>query len=138
MTRQERQDFLKRNWYFDCHCDACENDYPMYQYIRNKELKLPFTADDVHKINAFDKPFIRKYVLTLYDYLQKNEKHYPCDELYVVQSTYRSCLRILMTDRLPLILNQISDSNPNELAKELPKELRNTLNEMSETTTDNG
>lgn len=99
----ERQKTLKDQYIFNCQCEACLNNYPLF-----KDFPIPtkfFAAmmNETERLTNYDTDFAKKkfseYKQRLVDY---NDK-YPCFEVCASQEHFLACVRVLMHD-MPLKL----------------------------------
>ncbi|KAG5899711.1 hypothetical protein JTB14_030102 [Gonioctena quinquepunctata] len=61
MTVEKRQEILKKNYWFECLCTPCVEMWPMFDEMRDNELRIPCKTDRcpfVHVVQAEDDPFL--------------------------------------------------------------------------------
>lgn len=100
---RERQKALKDQYIFNCQCEACIRNYPLFKdFAIPTKFYLPM-INDTERITSYDTEFAKKkfkeYKKTLMDYNNK----YPCFEVCASQENFLACIRILMKD-MPLEL----------------------------------
>lgn len=100
---RERQKTLKDQYIFNCQCEACLHDYPLFRDFPIPAKFYTRMMNDTKRISSYDKEFaktkFKEYKKNLIDYNNK----YPCFEVCASQECFLACVRILMHD-MPLEL----------------------------------
>lgn len=94
-TLKERQKSLQQQYRFKCRCQACTNNYPLFQDLPEFDPKFDkFILSDIetfeHNSIKEAKEKMKKYC----KYLNKCDDHYPCYEISMLQECLLRCLRI--------------------------------------------
>lgn len=90
-TLEVRQNYLKTEYNFYCHCVACVKDYPVYESLAPIEPKIPhvsITPKTVLYTQVADKD-IQTILKEITQHLKNHEVHYPCKELIYAQEIYK-------------------------------------------------
>lgn len=87
---------------FNCKCEACELDYPMYKAMPFKE-KVPLVNDDLDMklLSAYNYDFALSNYRKYCDFLTENGGAYPCSQISSAEECLKMALHI-MVDAVPL------------------------------------
>lgn len=98
-----RQSHLQDYYSFDCHCEACQNNYPLLGNLpsRDPESKMILIAE---KLFRFDVGSAKKLFKTVCKYLNEKNDLHPCFELNVGQACLKKCFTIFVMSKLKLKL----------------------------------
>ena len=97
--RIERQLYYKEEYGFQCKCVACVKDYPLELALPVKKGLVLNMAEIMRSDRCWEQAKLEKYVKDHCDYLQKNDKFYPCMQLNVVhRQIHVAYLRLLGRD----------------------------------------
>lgn len=99
LSKEERLKTLKDQYYFDCQCTACTENYPLYFSLPHIE-EYPLTTvpkEAYQKLESHDREFALQ---KLYVYLNQlsvvsNLSPYPSKQLCDLQEAAKQCLAIL-------------------------------------------
>lgn len=61
MPTEQRQEILKNRYWFECLCIPCVELWPMFEEMRESELRIPCKTDKcpfVFNVHADDEPFL--------------------------------------------------------------------------------
>lgn len=108
-TRDERQTVLKAQYKFLCQCEACINDWPLYQdlpVVQNLPAAIAakrnelLTGDVIEALQKGDLDSATKLYKPLCELATDLDPFMPCQELADCQEAIKQCLAI-MTGLLP-------------------------------------
>ncbi|XP_072743347.1 SET and MYND domain-containing protein 4 isoform X2 [Anoplolepis gracilipes] len=96
MSRSERKQKILQDYFFDCDCPACENEWPTYnEIVRSHIGSISKNKQLVEKL----KPFREKLLANMYDIeavkaildmLHKEVKTHPCEEILNAEQYLKS------------------------------------------------
>lgn len=100
--KKQRQERLSMQYRFNCKCEACELDYPMYKAMPFKE-KVPLVNDDLDMklLSAYNYDFALSNYRKYCDFLTENGGAYPCSQISSAEECLKMALHI-MVDAVPL------------------------------------
>lgn len=100
---QERQSKLRNQYQFDCKCDACVHDYPLYSELAApKEVPDCRTQEDLmENVSKFKYDYALKGVQRFGRFLRDYSKHTPCTQLCRAEEYLKFCYHIL-ANNVPL------------------------------------
>lgn len=91
MSKPERQETLKKQYYFDCQCPACQEDWPLYKDLPaiGKDAKI---ADDVlEALRRGDLEVAKGTLEASIEKAERLEQFIPCVELANAQEIIKRC-----------------------------------------------
>lgn len=96
-TLEERQAKLSQQYQFNCRCQACANDFPLYKGLpMPKEVPDCRTAEDsVENALQFKWAYAKGGLQRFSKYLRDNSKHSPCAQLCRAEEYLKFCYQIL-------------------------------------------
>lgn len=96
---EKRQQILKASYCFDCTCDACKNDYPQQNDLRNNEIsvdeQLFITRYKINVTQPNDPAVIREMLNQCNQFLTKYGHNYPSLDICNVQAVQQKCTELL-------------------------------------------
>lgn len=100
-STQERQDYFWDNYAFRCSCDACKEDYPTARSLEFKKgLQMPRPLSEYIGKTKSMREVAVNYLRFLCDYMQQNDKHFPCVQLYSAFYQFYWLNTLLLGERL--------------------------------------
>uniref|UniRef100_A0A336MLV9 CSON002617 protein n=1 Tax=Culicoides sonorensis TaxID=179676 RepID=A0A336MLV9_CULSO len=99
-TLYERHKLLHDQYIFECQCEACLKDYPLFKNMTMKHSTATAMTDS-YQITNYDKEFAEKKFVEYKKNLVKLNDKYPCFDVSAYQELFLACVRVLMHD-MPL------------------------------------
>lgn len=102
MTKQERQDQLKKQYFFECNCEACREDWPLYHDSKSLESNLEIDSQesqDVEALRAGSVDTARAMVGNLIEKLKELEETIPSRNLADAQEIIKQCFALFGNKR---------------------------------------
>lgn len=101
-TRNHRQKKLLEQYNFECQCEACLKDFPLFVSLSSQVSVPEITSEkDFNKLGEFDYKFAAEKYKKYCKFLEIYDKTYPCLQLCTVQECFKMCYNILV-DNIPL------------------------------------
>lgn len=103
---KDRQKSLKSQYMFECACEACRNEYPLYTELKNKIRTPAIIEDDIKKLQKLDldtAEYRYRYCGALLDELDERG-NYPCTEISTLQECLLRCFFIFKMAKFNLQL----------------------------------
>lgn len=96
MKKAERQRELQRQYFFNCQCEACENDWPLYQNLphRGKSFDIP-KLQSLIEGDRVEAIVVLAYLLKGYSKIAEEYSHYPNKFVADLQETIKQCYALL-------------------------------------------
>ena len=98
MTRSDRREHLKSQYYFDCVCQACENDWGLYEDLPSLD---DTELDDsvVEKLASGEVKAAKDVLEKALEKLQVFQKLQPCKNFCQMQEIVKQCFAIFGNKR---------------------------------------
>lgn len=110
---EKRRRFLT----FKCTCEACENNYLMMPYLKQGPNPIPseLLLNGLAKMRSCDRNIAFKHLKMAKDYLQKNDKYIPCQQLVLMGEYYPHSMQLIYGSEVCLSVRCIpfEDDEPN-------------------------
>lgn len=98
----ERQQRLLKEFGFECKCEACNGNYPTPPALNFKDIKLlKFAKKADDEILQLPKGQAMKKFRDCCEILEKNQKNFPCVEVFLLQ---KCIVKFLLHQAQPTIL----------------------------------
>lgn len=98
---QTRQFQLRNQYMFECACDACANDYPLFPNLPFRDPSQSFEVD-VKKLMDIDVDHAKQFFKRICNYLVKKDRYYPCYEISAMQECLLRCFTIFRMTKFKL------------------------------------
>lgn len=100
-----RQQNLELQYRFQCKCEACENNYPLYNELpQPKECPECIENDDFENLMKFNRKYAIENLQRYCEFLKNySQKYFPCIQIGAVEESLKMALNILV-DAIPLKL----------------------------------
>lgn len=79
-TKEMRKDYFWQNYFFDCECKACVNDYPLLDRLPltiNPPISIAVVVKKIQADGFKDKDFTRRALKMVNQFIADNERHIP-------------------------------------------------------------
>ncbi|KAJ8948436.1 hypothetical protein NQ318_007959 [Aromia moschata] len=95
MTRSERRSKLKKQYFFDCSCEVCECDWPLYHNLPQIETDVAVTSADLAKLQNGDVEAAKVVLTETLPKIAAVEKLRPNRNVAELQEVVKQCLALL-------------------------------------------
>lgn len=95
MPRSDRRAKLRKQYFFDCTCEVCENDWPLYQNLPEIGANTYLQRDDIFKLQKGDVEAAKGILVTMLPKVKQLEKVKPNKNLADVQEIIKQCFALL-------------------------------------------
>lgn len=99
MDKRERQQHLKKQYFFTCRCEACEADWPRYRDLQERGYDICVSGTEINKIGQGDTSVASSILTMMTEKAEILEPHRPCKELADVQEVMKRCFVIFGNKR---------------------------------------
>lgn len=97
--REERQEHLKKQYYFDCKCVTCEEDWPFYSNLKSVGFQVDVSQMDLEKLAQGENDVAVEVLEKLKIQATELDKYIPCEELADVQEIIKQCFAVMANKR---------------------------------------
>lgn len=92
----ERKNGLMERYQFSCKCEACLNNFPLFEHLSECDKGFDeFIDSDLDQLEEFSAEDAGKAILKYSGYINKQMKHFPCYEICLLQECILRCFRTL-------------------------------------------
>lgn len=93
---KERQRCLLERYQFICQCQACLNNFPLFeQLIECDENFDKFIGNDLDALEEFEEEEAKNAIKKYSSYIEKHSENFPCYEISLLQECILRCFRII-------------------------------------------
>lgn len=91
----ERREMLRDRYQFFCKCDACLNDFPRFENLREFDKEFDqFISKDVDDLENFMFHEAMKHLILYLKYINEHTTEIPCYEITLLQECALRCFQI--------------------------------------------
>ncbi|XP_018564419.1 SET and MYND domain-containing protein 4 [Anoplophora glabripennis] len=95
MSKPDRKAKLKKQYFFDCTCEVCENDWPLYQNLREIQTNICIEPDDISNLQNGNVEAAKEILAKMLPKMKELEKVKPNRNLANVQEIVKQCFALL-------------------------------------------
>lgn len=95
MARSDRKAKLRKQYFFDCTCKVCEDDWPLYPNLPEIGAETYIEPDDILKLQKGDVEAAKTVLVKMLPKMKEAEKIKPNKNLANVQEIIKQCLALL-------------------------------------------
>lgn len=99
MCKEERQEHLKRQYLFQCVCEACEKDWPLYHDLKILDCSLELEDEDLKALKEGSLETARAIVGDFIKELEELDNSIPSKNLADAQEIVKQCFSIFGNKR---------------------------------------
>ncbi|XP_060523174.1 SET and MYND domain-containing protein 4-like [Cylas formicarius] len=101
MKRSDRQSQLRSQYFFDCRCVACEQDFPLYEYLPVLRGSVQLSQSDMKKLHKCDTREARRILNETLPKIKTLGAEKPNKNLAELQEVVKRCYSIFTTIKRP-------------------------------------
>lgn len=101
--KQIRQKQLLGQYMFECQCEACNGNFPLFPNLKSVESRFDI-ANDIAELRLMNIKHAKKWFKDVCNYLSKNDKYYPCHEISAMQECLLRCFSLFRLSKFQLKL----------------------------------
>lgn len=102
MSKPDRKAKLKKQYFFDCTCEVCENDWPLYQNLPEIKCNIFIEPDDISNLQRGNVEAAKIILAKMLPKMKELEKVKPNKNLANVQEIIKQCFALLANVRKTL------------------------------------
>ncbi|CRK91552.1 CLUMA_CG005209, isoform A [Clunio marinus] len=107
-TLQQRRNGLVDRYQFNCCCDACVNNFPLFEELLEKDKDFDtFISNDLEEFEKFNTEKAERAIKRYSKYIENHDKNIPSYEITLIQECMLRCFRILERSKSMFNLNFI-------------------------------
>ncbi|KAF5302587.1 hypothetical protein FQA39_LY10205 [Lamprigera yunnana] len=91
MTKSERKERLYKQYFFDCQCEACSENWPLYTELPERQFNLRVTLEQIESLKNGSVEVAQDVLRYLLDAVKDLEELRPCKELANAQEILKQC-----------------------------------------------
>lgn len=95
MPKLHRIQNLKKQYFFDCNCNVCENNWPLLSDLPFTDVETGVTAEDITSLRKGNKKIAEDVLVKLLPKMQKLEKVQPNKLFFEMQEVLKQCYALL-------------------------------------------
>lgn len=99
MSKNERLKHLKDQYYFDCRCEACVNNWPLFSDLDTENLEDKVSQERMEKLSEANLEAARSEIKFFEDLAEHFDSHMPNKTLSSIQECIKQCYAILGNKR---------------------------------------
>ncbi|XP_019874843.2 SET and MYND domain-containing protein 4 [Aethina tumida] len=99
MTKPERLQHLKNQYFFDCNCLACEENWPLYQDLSLVKEGVYIPSTDLEDLQFGNRVTAKKVIKAHLSKLEEVEKFKPSKNLAELQEVIKQCYALMANVR---------------------------------------